>query len=160
MTSRFSASWRIAILLTFGSASVLASGGKPVDIPERIKGSQKVVVAHASGIAPSWRTNAHGDHLIVSEVTLQIEETLKGPLSTVLMMELEGGTVDGVTLHVSSLPEMKVGDRGVFFLDQTATGSHKPHLNGMGILKLDAKDQVRGSSLKLDDIRRAAQDAK
>jgi len=34
-----------------------------------------------------------------------------------------------------------------------------PHLKGLGILKLETNNQVRGSSLRLDDIRRMAQGA-
>jgi hypothetical protein len=48
---------------------------------------------------------------------------------------------------------MAVGDRGVFFVDDEPDGSHKPHLKGLGILKLDSTDTVPGSSLRLRDIR-------
>ena len=54
---------------------------------------------------------------------------------------------------------MSVGERGVFFLDETPSGSHVPHRKGQGILKLDDTDQVKGSSLHLQDIRDAAKAA-
>ena len=71
-------------------------------------------------------------------------------------MEVPGGTADGVTLRVSGQPVVNEGERAVFFLDTEVTGTHKPHLRGQGVLKLDSSNVVRNSSLRLDDIRRAA----
>jgi len=133
---------------------VTAAGGRPVDIPERARGADTVVVATASSVKPTWRTNAYGDRLIVSAVVLTVQETLKGSFAGTVQMDLEGGTLDGVTLRVSSLPELKPGERGVFFLDRTPAGSYVPHLKGLGILKLDGTDRVSASSLQLADVRR------
>jgi hypothetical protein len=142
-----------------GCASVLASGGPPISIQERAHGAARVVVATATTVTPVWRTNSYGDQLIVSLVGLQVEETLKGQPASFVSLDLEGGTIGDITLHVSSLPSLKPGERAVFFLDETGSGSHVPHLKGLGILKLETNNQVRGSSLRLDDIRRMAQGA-
>ena len=105
----------------------------------------------------SWRENTFGDRLIVSRVLLNVEETLKGtPSNSPVWMEMEGGTLDGMTLRVSDLPELQPGERAVFFLDQGENGISTPHLRGQGILKLDNDDVVRGSSLRLDAIRTLA----
>jgi hypothetical protein len=71
-------------------------------------------------------------------------------------MTFEGGTVDGLSMRVSSLPVLTPGERGVFFLERGKSGELRPHLRGHGILKLDAANRVKGSSLTLDDIRRMA----
>jgi hypothetical protein len=71
-------------------------------------------------------------------------------------MDLEGGTLGGVTLRVSDLPEVKPGERAVFFLDEADNGVATPHLRGQGILKLEKDDVVTGSSLRLEDIRSSA----
>ena len=42
---------------------------------------------------------------------------------------------------------------------QPPSGSHKPHLKGMGILKLDSNNHIERSDLRLDDIRRVAASA-
>jgi hypothetical protein len=57
-------------------------------------------------------------------------------------------------MHVSSLPDVNLGDRAVFFLEKTPDGKNVPHLKGLGILKLDSTNRVRNSSLQLSDIRR------
>ena len=149
----------VAMAASIGAIAVSAAGGPPIDIPGRAKGAGKVVVANAASVSPRWRTNEFGDQLIVSLVGLQIEETLKGPPSNFLYLDLEGGTLNGVTLHVSSLPELKPGERAVFFLDETSDGSHVPHLKGKGILKLDDQNQVPGQNLSLDEIRRQVHNA-
>jgi hypothetical protein len=133
--------------------------GNPVDITERARGAHRVVVATASNVSPHWQTNSFGDQLIVSQVGLQVQETIKGAPASFVWLDLEGGTIGDLTLHVSDLPDLKPGERGVFFLDETPNGSHVPHLRGLGILKLDTNDHVRGSSLNLSDVRRMAQSA-
>jgi hypothetical protein len=138
---------------------VYASGGRPVDIPERARGAERIVVATAVNVTPSWRQNEHGDQLIVSQVLLQVEETIKGEPDGTALLDLEGGTLNGFTLRVSDLPTLRAGERAVFFLDRTASSAHAPHLRGLGILKLDAGNRVVGSSLRLDDIRRMSQNA-
>jgi hypothetical protein len=131
-----------------------SSHGRIATLEERIEGSQKVVVASARSIEPRWRENTYGDRVIVSRILLDVEETLKGAAgSNAIWLDLEGGTLDGFTLRVSDLPEMKPGERAVFFLDETDSGVASPHLRGQGILKLEKDDVVTGSSLRLDDIR-------
>src|SRR5258708_1798393 len=112
---------------------VMASNGRFVDVSERIKGANRVVVARTTGVTASWRENAHGDRLIVSQLVLHVEETLKGGGQADELMELEGGTLDGFTLRVSDLPEVALGDRAVFFLDRTNSPVSVPHLRGLGI---------------------------
>lgn len=131
-----------------------ASDGAVVPLAERIHGAGVAVVATPVNVSASWRQNAHGDRLIVSRVTLRVEETLKGPRRNDAAVDVEGGTVDGVTLVVSSSPMLVPGERAVFFLDPQSDGSFQPHLRGQGVLKLDDHNFVKGSSLSLDEIRR------
>lgn len=139
------------------SVVVSASGGRIATLDERFAGSQRVVVASARSVEASWMENTYGDRLIVSRVLLDVEETLRGSVTgNALWMDLEGGTVDGITLRVSDLPELKAGERAVFFLDQGVNGVATPHLRGQGILKLGKDNVVSGSSLRLDDIRSLA----
>jgi hypothetical protein len=110
-------------------------------------------------VSATWKENAFGDKLIVSRFTLHVEETLKGTPAADVALDLEGGTLDGFTLRVSSLPTLVPGERAVFFLDSVNGGAYQAHLRGQGILKLDDQDFVKGSSLSLDEIRRVAASA-
>lgn len=125
----------------------------PVDIPDRIRGAERVVVAQVARLDARYERNRFGDELIVSRVLLRVHETLKGTPAPTLSLSLEGGTVDDVTMRVSDLPGLEPGERAVFFLDRGQAGLHVPHLRGQGILKLDDMDRVEGASLTLDAIR-------
>lgn len=141
-----------------GLAAVVVWSGSVVraqvaTLDQRIDGAEQVVVATVRGVVPEWRENSHGDRLIVSRVQLAVEETLKGAAEQTMWLEVEGGTLDGLTLKVSSLPMMQGGERAVFFLDRGVGAVRRPHLKGQGILFLDGQDFVRGSSLRLAEIR-------
>jgi hypothetical protein len=134
-----------------GSTRALSPQSENLDL--RIRGAERVVVATVRDIAADWRENEHGDRLIVSRVALEIAETLKGEVTETAWLDLEGGTRDGLTLVVSSLPVLEVGERAVFFLAPLARGVYGPFDGADGILSLDEHDGVRGTALRLDDIR-------
>ena len=145
-----------ALLLAFAVSAPLRASEQPASVPVRIAGASRVVVAHAKTVVPRWDTNKWGDRLIVSRVVLEVEETLKGGRERELVMDLDGGTLDGLTLRVSDLQVLKPGDRAVFFLDGLDGLVFTPHLRGQGILELDKTDTVKGSSLHLSQIRAMA----
>lgn len=147
------------IAVTLWALPAFAAGGRQVDMSERVKGAQRIVVARASKVTSEWRTNEHGDKLIISQISLDVEQTFKGAPTNTMSVEVEGGTIDGITLSVSSQTPINPGDRAVFMLDATPSGGHVPHLKGMGVLKLDGNNNIIGSTLRLDDIRSLAASA-
>jgi hypothetical protein len=135
-----------------------AAGAQPVpaSLDERIAGAARVVVATTRSVEARWEQNAHGDRLIVSRFLLEVSETLKGGSGKAVWLDLDGGTLDGLTLRVSSLPSLQPGERAVFFLEPGTGVAFQPHLRGQGILRLDEQDMVRGTSLPLSEIRARA----
>ncbi len=123
-------------------------------LAERGRGAERVVVGRVSSVNPQWQVNEFGDRLIVSTVRVSVEETLKGDAQSVLAIEVEGGTIGDLTLHVSDLTTFVPGERAVFYLRRNGRGALVPHLRGQGLLKLDASNRVPGSSLTLGEIRR------
>jgi hypothetical protein len=138
------------------AGTLTASGEQATALDARIRGAQDVVVARAQSMTPRWAVNAFGDRLIVSRVQLQIEETLKGAAAGTFSVDIEGGTLDGVTLRVSSMPVLKPGDRAVFMLERGDSGAYQLHLRGQGVLILDEGNLVSGTDIRVDDIRRLA----
>jgi hypothetical protein len=126
-----------------------------VPLADRARGSERVVVGRVTAVNPVWRTNEFGDRLIVSVARVAVDETLRGALQSHVDVEIEGGTIGDVTLRVSDIDSVATGDRAVFYLKRSDRGALVPHLRGQGFLKLDRADRVRGSSLRLSDIRRA-----
>jgi hypothetical protein len=137
----------------------LADTGRPATIEERARGANRVVVATVAETSSRYERNEFGDEMIVTYARLAVEENLKGQ-SGPLTLAIEGGTVDGITMRVSSLPSLSRGERAVFFVTPGRGGEFKPHLRGQGILKLTADDRVPGSSLTLNEIRRLTHAAK
>ncbi len=141
-------------LLHAAVAAVSAAQDAPVALAERGRGADRVVVGRVSSVNPQWQVNEFGDRLIVSTVRVSVEETLKGDAQPVLAIEVEGGTIGDLTLHVSDLTTFVPGERAVFYLKRNGRGALVPHLRGQGLLKLDASNRVTGSSLTLGEIRR------
>jgi hypothetical protein len=145
----------LAIVCGFASLHA-AEQDLPVPLVERARGAERVVVGRVSTVAPAWQVNEFGDRLIVSSVRVAVDETLKGPQQATVTVEVEGGTIGDLTLHVSDLASFAPGERAVFYLKRNARGALVPHLRGHGLLKLDRANRVEGSGLTLDEIRRTA----
>jgi hypothetical protein len=149
------------VFAVLATAGALDAGSRPqVEIAARARGAERVVVAQVAGVDARFERNRFGDELIVSRVVLQVQETLKGRPLRAVSLDLEGGTVGDVTLHVSDLPALAPGDRAVFFLDRGRADAHVPHLRGQGILRLDDTDGVEGSTLTLEAIRQMVQEVR
>jgi hypothetical protein len=55
--------------------------------------------------------------LIITKVTIAVEQSVKRGVPRTLVIEVMGGTIGDQTLTVSDVPEFKVGDRDVLFLN-------------------------------------------
>ena len=126
----------------------------PVPLAERARGADRVVVGRVTSVTPQWQVNEFGDRLIVSTVHVAVTETLKGDATPTVDVDVEGGTIGSLTLHVSDQVTFTPGERATFFLTRTARGRFVPHLRGQGLPKLDGSNRVPGSSLTLEQIRR------
>lgn len=152
-----SRSVRLAVAATIGlvcATRAVAQEGAPVPLVERARGAEQIVVGKVASVSPVWRVNDFGDRLIVSVVRVAVDETLKGDSQANIDVEVEGGTLGGLTLHVSDQQSFSPGDRAVFYLARSVRGAMVPHLRGQGALKLDLSSRVPNSSLTLDEIRR------
>jgi hypothetical protein len=149
----------VAAALTCIAAVASAQTGAPTDVPTQARGAKRIVVGRVLDVQAQFQTNRFGDRLIISNVLLDVSETLKGTPASQLRLAVEGGTVGDLTLRVSDLPAVHPGDRGVFFLDDDGTGTNVPHDRGRGVLKLTGADRVEDSTLTLDDVRQQVRGA-
>jgi hypothetical protein len=83
-----------------------------------VRRSELVIVARVVATRSEWVDSRSG-RSIVTDVTVSIEQTLKGPTFAERSLEFLGGTVGEDTLHVDGMPEFRVGDRAVLFLNET-----------------------------------------
>jgi len=149
----------VAAALTCISAVVSAQTGAPADLPTQARAAKRIVVGRVLDVQGQFQKNRFGDQLIVSNVLLEVSETMKGEPAPLVRLAVEGGTVGDLTLRVSDLPELHPGDDGVFFLDDDGNGGHVPHDRGRGLLKLSPAGRVEGTTLTVDDIRQQVRGA-
>lgn len=88
--------------------------------------------------------------IITSSVVIQRSVVLKGTLAaTTKTISIPGGTVGDRTFHVSSTPQVTVGDRVIVLLD--ADGNPRP---GQFLYRLDPSGTVDDTpGLTLNDVR-------
>jgi hypothetical protein len=146
------------VVCLLASNVALASQEPPATqtLEERARGADRVVVGRVAAVSPVWQTNEFGDRLIVSILRVAVDETLKGESASTLNVEVEGGTIGELTLHVSDLTAFVPGERAVFYLRRSSRGTFLPHLRGYGLLKLNRENRVGNSRLTLDEVRRTA----
>src|SRR5688500_8708583 len=72
----------------------------PVSLEALAVQSDRIVRGKVMNLAYSHETNRYGDELIYTYVTVRVSESLKGDRSD-LVLKVEGGTHNGVTLSVS-----------------------------------------------------------
>ena len=111
----------LAAVLCLSTTSAWASDGPTVPIDVRAKGSQMVVFATVTNVFPRFGTNTFGDQLILSDLQIDVAETLKGQAGATLTVTVEGGQIGDLTLTVSDMPVMQPGERAIFFLQQAPT---------------------------------------
>lgn len=150
--------WAIFLLPLLGSAgcdppepapaTAVSQTASGPSLESRFSGAERVVVGTVEGVSSAFGTNEHGDHLILSTVTVRVRESLRGDAAETAAFEVEGGTVGQLTLEVSDQPSLAPGDRGVFALRRSPTGRWVPNRRALGILLAEG-------TLDLERVRRA-----
>jgi hypothetical protein len=146
-------------LLLAGSVQAAVAADPPTDA--LIAGLQRAnvsIVGTVTETRPARRRNSFGDDLIVTTAIVYVNETLHGTGPAWLPIEIDGGTLNGVTMRASDLPLLNRGDRAVILADQLKDGRFVPHGRGQGVLPLQADDRLQDSTLTLDDVRRIARE--
>lgn len=119
---------------------VLAQPGRKMPLASRARGAERVLVGTVVSSVASFETNTAGDQLIISHLTVQVGDVLKGLPESTTVVDVEGGTVNGLTMKVSDVEMLRPGDKAVLFLKRGPAGREQLHLRGLGIIKLRADD--------------------
>jgi hypothetical protein len=94
--------------------------GEPYSLEALVAGARVIAVTRVTNLRAAYEYYG-ASRLIVTTVTLQVEQAVKGAALRTLEVEVLGGSIGDETLRVSHVPEFKVGDRDVVFL------SGEPH---------------------------------
>jgi hypothetical protein len=71
--------------------------------------------------ARSQWTGEGAERRIVTHVTFEIEDAIKGASGKNYTIQVLGGTVDGETIEVAEAPRFKIGDRDILFVEHNGT---------------------------------------
>ncbi len=107
------------------------SWDEPLGIEELAERSETVVVGEVTAM---WVESRGGSPWTVASVL--VEETLAGEAETLLQVSWPGGRLERTELIVSGAPELRPGDRAVFFVQEDG------RVAGMtqGVLHVESED--------------------
>jgi hypothetical protein len=114
---------RALALLVAATVLLLPARATPTTViaptfDEMVARAELVVLAQVVALRSVW-TESRAGRTIVTDVTVSIDRTLKGPVFVQRSLEFLGGTVGDDTLQVSGMPEFHVGDRDVLFISDS-----------------------------------------
>ena len=85
------------------------------DFDSLVKQADYVVRAVVNSKTSEWRTDTHGRH-IITKVTLDVREVIKGGPPTPLVLEMLGGRIGQDEMRVEGTPDFIVGEEEILFV--------------------------------------------
>lgn len=145
----------IALSLALSMPAVMAAADAPADLRVLADGADVVVLAKCAGEQSSWDARRR---YIVTRATLRPESVLKGTTRGDIIVQVLGGSVDGVSMGASHGATVARGEEAVFFLRRSARGAyHVIHGGSAGKLAIDPRQRGRvrlpgGGTLRVEEV--------
>ncbi|HTE95613.1 MAG TPA: hypothetical protein VK678_19185 [Bradyrhizobium sp.] len=113
-----------SLLLLLGAGLALVSVRATTVIPptfdQLVTDAEVIFEGTVTDTRSQW-TGAGAERHIMTQVTFQIEDAIKGAPGKSYTIQMLGGTVDGETMEVSDAPRFKIGDRDILFVEHNGT---------------------------------------
>jgi len=119
MSTRRIAPWGLVVALLL-PLSVRATTVNPPPFADLVRQADYIVRATVTAVTSEWQTDGDNTH-IITKVTLNVSDVLKGTPPQPLVLQMLGGTVDGVTMQVEGAPRFNVGEEHIFFIHGNGT---------------------------------------
>lgn len=100
----------------FAVCALQATTVIPPTFDELVSRAELIFQGTVTDVNSQW-TGEGGQRHIVSYVTVQVEDTLKGDPGASFTLRMLGGTVGDETMEVSDSPKFKNGDREILFVE-------------------------------------------
>jgi hypothetical protein len=112
----------LLLLLCVGLAlaSVRATTVVPPTFDQLVSEAELIFEGTVTDARSQW-AGVGAERHIVTHVTFNIEDAIKGAPGKSYAIQILGGTVDGETMEVSDTPRFKVGDRDILFVEHNGT---------------------------------------
>lgn len=92
----------------------------PPTFDELVGQAELIFQGEVTAVQSQWVGEGAQRH-IVSYVTFNVEDAVKGVPGANYTLRMLGGTVDGETMEVSDSPKFKVGDRDIIFVQNNGS---------------------------------------
>jgi len=109
-----------SLLLMSCAAFVIANARATTVIPptfDQLVGDAELIFQGTVTDVRSQWIGEGAERAVVSFITFQIEDALKGSPGGSYAIRMLGGTIDGKTWEVTDAPKFKVGDRDILFVE-------------------------------------------
>ena len=87
---------------------------------ELVRQADLIFQGKVTAVTSQW-SGEGAQRIIVSYVTLSVEDSLKGTPGPSYTIRMLGGTVDGQTVAVADAPKFAVGDRDILFVEHNGS---------------------------------------
>jgi hypothetical protein len=108
------------LALLTAALTARATSVTPPSFTELVAESQVVARGTVTSISSRWVDSPQGP-MIKTFVEFAVQKSLKGDAPNPMTLQFLGGTVGTETLHVSGMPEFKVGDTEILFVRNNGT---------------------------------------
>jgi hypothetical protein len=92
----------------------------PPSFDELVNHAEVIFQGAVTGLKSQWVGEGAQRH-IVSYVTFQVDDAIKGNPGPSYTIRMFGGTVDGFTMGASDAPKFKIGDRDILFVENNGS---------------------------------------
>jgi hypothetical protein len=97
-------------------ASIRATTVIPPTFDQLVRDAELIFEGTVTGVRSEWAGQG-AERNIVSYVTFNIEDAIKGAPGKTYTIRMLGGTIDGETAEVADAPRFKIGDRDILFVE-------------------------------------------
>jgi hypothetical protein len=115
-----SSHFSILMVASLLAGGVLATTVIPPSFDDLVSRAQTIFQGTVSDVRSEW-TGEGGQRHIVSYVTFNVDDAIKGNPGAKVTLNMMGGTVGAETMEVTDAPKFKVGDRDVLFVENNGT---------------------------------------
>lgn len=127
--------WASLVALGAAAAPAAASVTLALDLRELVERSDRVVVGSVLRQEARWDARRR----IVTDVTVEVEQTMKGEPAREIVVRRLGGAIGELGMRVEGEPDFTDGQRAVLFARRLGSGALRPVGMGQGVLPIDVR---------------------
>lgn len=138
LASRIWVSGMLTLLLVGTALPAGAQGREPTGVRELLSRADTVVHGRVAAATSHWNQQ---ETVIYTTVVVDVARTIKGPERQQLSFEVLGGHIGNLKTRVSHMPDFRVGESVVLFLNFADAGALSPLIDGVnGKLEVEQVD--------------------